>query len=62
MSITGKQFVTHLQRLSLDLYVACSRLGLASSSVASAPVGTGRLAWAGPSAGKSRGSRLELSV
>lgn len=50
------------RELSLGLYMACSRLGLASSSVAPAPVGTGRLAWAGPSTGKSRGSRLELSV
>lgn len=40
------------------LSVACCRLG----SVAPASVRIGGLAWAGPSAGKSRGYRVELSV
>lgn len=61
--ITGRQFVTHLQRACLGLSTGgrC-RLGLASGSVALASVKTGGLAWAGPSAGKSRSNRVELGV
>lgn len=47
---------------NLDFLVACCRLGLASSSVAPASVRAGGLAWAGPSAGKSKGYRVKLSV